>query len=113
MCPGDNVTFECTVVGEVGSSTVWRGNAFNCNNSDNEIVLLHSRFNESSGHNMRTCNNGAIVGWSLRNTSDTYTSRLNVAFNYDIIGETIQCFDGVSASSVRQSFTIINHTSGI
>ena len=61
----------------------------------------------------RTCNNGTIVGWSLRNTSDTYTSRLSITFNYDIIGETIQCFDDDSASSVHQSFTIINHTSGI
>ena len=65
------MTFDCTVVGKVGSSTVLRGNAFNCNNSDNEIVLLHNHFNESS---MRTCNNGTIVGWSLRNTSDSYTS---------------------------------------
>ena len=88
------MTFECNVVGEVGSSTVWRGNAFNCNISDNEIALLHNRFNKSSGLNMRTCNNGTIVGWSLRNTSDTYTSRLNVTFNYD-------------------TFTIINYTSGI
>ena len=27
-----------------GSGTVWRGKAFSCENSNDEIVLLHSRF---------------------------------------------------------------------
>ena len=95
-------------MGEYGSSTIWKGDAFNCN-SGKEMTLLHSRFNQSSEHNyMKTCNNGTIVGWSLGSDNDTYTSRLNITFNYDIIGETIQCFDDGSENIV-QSITITNH----
>ena len=42
ICPGDTLTYECTVVGL--GVTVWTGSAFSCPSSNNEIALLHSRF---------------------------------------------------------------------
>ena len=95
-------------MGEFGSSTIWKGAAFNCN-SGNKIILLHSRFKESSENHTKTCNNGTIVGWNLRSNNGTYTSRLNVTVNYDTIGNTIQCgYDMYSSTSTIGigSFTI-------
>ena len=83
VCPGDVLTYECTVVG--GSSTVWTGNAFIC--PSNEITLLHSHF-ESITH---LCNNGSIVGRSLAVEGNNYTSQLKVTVTPDIAGKTIMC----------------------
>ena len=52
------LVFECSVIG--GGSTVWNGTAFDCENSDNEILLLHSRFNASNFTD--SCNEDAVVG---------------------------------------------------
>jgi hypothetical protein len=62
----DTLTFECTVVG--GSGTIWRGSAFDCENSNDEITLLHSRF---ANRTIGTCNNGTIVGRDIRIDNDT------------------------------------------
>ena len=53
-CLGQNQVYECRVVGE--GAMIWKGTAFECAGTDNEIVLLHV-------HNATTqlqCNNGAI-----------------------------------------------------
>ena len=42
-CPG-YTTFECTIQSGLGGATVWKGSALDCIKSNNEIVLLHSRF---------------------------------------------------------------------
>ena len=44
-CPGDTLTYECTVVG--AGSTIWTGSAFNCSNSNYMILLLHNRFSST------------------------------------------------------------------
>ena len=85
----NTLTFACTVVG--GSGTVWRGTAFSCTNSNDEIFLLHSRFvNGTTG----TCNNRSIIasGQYIRVGNDNYyTSQLSVTVTSDIIGESIEC----------------------
>ena len=76
ISPGycNTLTFECTVMGGLG--TVWRGTAFSCENSNDEIVLLHSQFVNGT---LGTCNNGTIVGQDIRVENDTYyTSQLSV-----------------------------------
>ena len=89
VSPGycNTLTFECTVVG--GSGTVWRGTAFNCDDSNDEIILLHSQFVNGT---IGTCNNGTIVGQDIRVENDTYyTSQLSILVTSDLIGKSIEC----------------------
>ena len=82
-CVGDTLTFECTVM--TGRGTIWRGSAFNCDSSGNEIILLNS----SDGD--ETCNSGMITGRVIKREGNNYTSQLNVTFSSDLIGRTIEC----------------------
>ena len=82
-CVGDTLTFECTVM--TGRGTIWRGNAFNCASTGNEINL----FNSSVGD--QTCNSGIITGRVIKHERNTYTSQLDVVFSSDLIGRTIEC----------------------
>ena len=115
LCPGDNVTFECSVTREGTYVTVFQGSAFDCNSARNEIILLHSRFNRTGGTN-NTCNNGAIVGQSLRVEDDHYTSQLCVRVIHDLVGKTIECiYDNGTVSETVGSYltsTIIADRSG-
>ena len=101
ICPGHNMTLECTVVAPPGGSIVWSGTSFNCPNSNNEIDLLYTRLNESSGE----CNNGSIVAWSSGiDSEDTYTSQLIVEINSwtSIVGQTIACqYDNGTHQSIK------------
>ena len=86
-CPGHTLILECTTVGP--GITVWRGSAFNC--TGNSILLRHSQFMSPQGVN-GTCNNGTIVGYSLRVITDNcFTSQLNVTVSPGLIGSTVQC----------------------
>ena len=87
-CPGDTLTYKCSVMGEPGGATVWFGNAFNC--ESNESVLFHRRFTELGG-TLDVCNNGAIVAQSLSVNGNMYTSQLNVTLTSGIAGKTIMC----------------------
>ena len=87
LCPGETVTFECSVIGR--GSTVFLGSAFDCKNSRNEIRLLHNRYNRTTGTN-GTCNNGAIMGHSLRFEDNHYISQLHITVSYDLVG-TVEC----------------------
>ena len=93
------MTFECSLMGSI---TVWEGTAFHCENSGNEIILLHSKFNDEGGTHA-TCNNGAIKGRSLRTEGRTYTSQLVVSVSSEmILGESIVCSadDGTDGTQV-------------
>ena len=93
VCPGHTLILECTVVAAQGGNTVWSGTAFDCYNSDNAIILFHTRFNNfGSGGEYASCNNGSIKAQNLRvDTEDTYISQLNVTINPNILGQTITC----------------------
>ena len=82
-CIGDTLTFECTVM--TGRGTIWRGSAFNCASTGNEIILLNS----SVG--VQTCNSGIITGQVIKHQRNNYTSQLNVVFSSDLIGRSIEC----------------------
>ena len=86
VCPGDTLTYECTVMGEV--ATIWTGSALHCTSTNNEIVLLHSRFGNGQ---LNSCRYGAIVASSLSVEDNNYTSQLNVTVTPDIAGKTIEC----------------------
>ena len=101
-CPGDTLTYECTVVG--AGFTIWTGSAFNCSNSNHEISLLHNRFSSTKG-DYGSCSNRAIVGRSLSAEGSSYTSQLNVTITPDTAGKTIECLhdDGLVATLVFAS----------
>ena len=99
------LTFECQVTG-VGS-TVWTGTAFMCTSGRrNEIILLHSPFNESTKVN-GTCSNGSIVAEFIEVNGNNCTSQLNVTFNSFLIGKTVVCVhDDGTNTSVVANYTI-------
>ena len=105
-CLGDTLTFECTVMGELG--TVWSGSAFNCANSENEIFLLKNSL--GLPNNIKTCNNGAISGQVTRSEDGFYISQLSVIISPNLIGKTINCTDhdklGAVSPEVLESATI-------
>ena len=112
VCLGDTLTYNCTVMGSFGGATIWRGSAISgCHPTDEEIILLHSRFTNMSNSTYGVCNSGNIVGQSIGIKGSNYTSQLNVTVTPEIIGKTIMCinYDGTS-ETVQFSVTIINTT---
>ena len=89
-CPGDVLTYECTVVG--GGVTVWKGSAFDnrCGKSGNELVLLHDRYHGVSG-DYKFCEDGSIEARGVRVENSSYTSQLNVTLTSNITGKSIEC----------------------
>ena len=85
LCPGDTISYECTVTGTEVGSTVWTGSAFN----DAEIVLLHRRFHQGT-RNVYMYRN-SIVARSLSVEGNNYTSQLNVTVTPATAGKTIGC----------------------
>ena len=75
-CHGDTLTFECTVNG--GVTTVWKGSAFKCMPTSNDIILLHSRPNANG-----TCDDGELKAYAeLEVFGDKYFSRINITATY-------------------------------
>ena len=93
-CPGEVVNYTCTVVDTTGNpplgSSVWRGTAFNCPTSSNEISLRHSSFSTSSGAT-DTCNNGAMTAESVGVVDNCFTSRLMVNVSSTLNETTVEC----------------------
>ena len=95
ICPGYTSVFQCTVVGS--GSTVWRGGIFSC--LGNEVSLRHSQFQSGAAGE---CNNGAIVAESLSVVDNCYTSRLTVAVQMEMDGQTLECAhdDGLTVTTI-------------
>jgi hypothetical protein len=87
VCPGDILTYECSVMGGISSATIWTGSAL-VNDCD-DIILLHSRSYNGSGI---YCSNGTIVARILDAEGNNYTSQLNVTVTPDTVGKNIRCF---------------------
>lgn len=85
LCPGDVLQYECTLKGNLGGSTVWRGSAFmTCG----YIALLHSQFAQGT---RGTCNSGDLIGSSLRYGNGSYTSQLSITLSRELDETSIQC----------------------
>ena len=69
---------------------MWKGSVFDCTMCDNEIVLLHSRF-EQDAHTHKTCKYGSITGEAIKVEESYYTSQLHVTVSLDMIRESIEC----------------------
>jgi hypothetical protein len=101
VCPGDKLTYTCTVQGSDTGATIWTGTAFLGGCQQNEILLLHRQF-MSTGGSTRTCNNGAIVGQSLGVQGNSYTSQLNVTITPETAGKTIMCaYDALTSDQTQ------------
>ena len=66
VCPGQNVTFECTVVG--GQLTVWRWSRTDC-----EIILFHA-YHEL----LASCGPGMVAQGMIGVNATGYTSQLSI-----------------------------------
>ena len=108
VCPGDNLTYECTVVGGVNEFTYWTGTvlAIDCL-YHTEIFLLHSSFT-SLNETYQVCNN--VVLHSLSVEGNNYTSQLNVTVTSDTIGKTIMCSYNNRVNTTIQFSTVIPTT---
>ena len=93
LCPGDVLTYECTVVG-VGDAgvTIWKGSAFDnhCEGSKMELQLLHSRYNAISGE-VKFCQDMILEARSVKVENNSYISQLNVTLTSNITGKIIEC----------------------
>ena len=103
VCPGQNFTYECSVVG--GQFTVWRGTVIlgNC-----EVTLFHSDFGTPDG-TKGVCNNGAVVGYDVGVESGCYTSKLDILVSSGLNGGTVECFfdDGTINRMINSSTLLI------
>ena len=101
VCPGDQLTYRCTVQGDTTGATIWNGTAFLGGCQLNEIPLLHRQFTRTGGSTGR-CNNGAIVGQSLGVQGNSYTSELNVTITPETAGKTITCaYDALTSDQTQ------------
>ena len=113
-CLGHVVTYECTIMRGLG--TVWRGNAFDCASSDNEIYLLESHFNSSERSSIMHMQQwDMITGRINRIDGGFYTSQLSVTVSSDLIGKNVSCAqsDGSTTDVLIGSPITIHNTAGM
>ena len=108
ICPGYTIIFECTVLDDrSGGTTVWQGTALDCESKNNEILLLHSYYTSPRGAS-EGCNNGAVVGRSVRVQGTHYVSQLYVTLTPEMISETVECsVDNGTSTTVVGSLSIL------
>jgi hypothetical protein len=87
-CPGNNLIFECTVIGGAGGTTQWKGDAIS--SCSVPVFLRHRDFIVGVTQPM-VCNGGEIVIRSLRIESGCYTSQMNISFSSTLINRTVAC----------------------
>ena len=110
VCPGDTLTYECTVRGL--GATVWRGTAFECSSTTNELILLHRRFTSVYGASS-SCNNGDTVARGVSAKGNNYTSQLNVTITPDTAGKTVECLRDNGTSSTLLFSRVIPTVTGL
>ena len=97
ICPGQSLTYECTVMGELEGMTVWSGSVFDNYCISCEISLFHRNFDSTEG-SFGEC--GEIMGRSLRvniNETDGFNSvgylvsQVNVPVSSNTAGKNIEC----------------------
>ena len=100
LCPGDTISYECTVTGIEAESTVWTGSHVGCGGVA-EIILFHRHFHQGTGNIHRN----SIVARSLSVEGNNYTSQLNDTVTSDTVGKTIVCFhdNGTHATFIFSS----------
>ena len=113
ICPGRQLTYECTIVGSMIQYSVWKGSALtrieNCNAG---LSLRHVDFTQS-GSASDSCNNGAVVASITNITGNTYNSRLTVSgTSLTLDGENVECLLDDGSNEVPVDTSTIRLTSG-
>ena len=119
ICPDSSLseTYECTVMGGLG--TIWTGSIISklCEDNGGEILLLHSRFESDIYLNQSiTCGNGtvSIVGQKVGVENNSYTSQITVTVSSDILGDNIVCAHNHNGTThVIGNNTIKSHTGNL
>ena len=98
VCPGQSLTYECTVMGDLGGQSVWRGSLFDNYCTSLEISLFHSNFDSTDGSSGEC---GEIMGRSVRvNITETgrnnnsigyFVSQISVPVSSNTAGKNIKC----------------------
>ena len=96
VCPGQSLTYECTVMGELGGMTVWRGSVFDTSCTNREISLFRKNFDSTDGI-FGEC--GEIVGRIVRdnikfngnNSVGYFVSQVSVPVSSNTSGKNIEC----------------------
>ena len=114
-CHGDTLIFNCSVHG--GTSTVWKGSAFSCSSTNNEIILLHSRSNRTSRVN-GTCDEGDMTAYAelenFNSTRDQYFSWLNMTVTAITVSTfTVSCFHDSGVSETLVSNWTVSVSAGV
>ena len=112
VCPGSTIVYECNVTRE--GTTVYTGSAFNCPNTNNELLLFPHRYHTSNQSFFRTCNVGAIVAETKSSTLNdlSSSSTLSITLNHNVMAmKEIKCsIDNGSAEWVIGSYHIPRFT---
>lgn len=86
------MTYECTVTGDYGGLTLWKGDFFNCESHEQDIELRHDReINDVRGGDAKICNDGNIAARIVRTVNGSFISQLDITLTSDIAGKTIGC----------------------
>ena len=105
-CAGQQVVFECTIVGSAIQFTVWRGNALALDCTSGIISLRHGQFIQS-GYANATCNSGAILASITNITGNCYVSQLIVNTTLSLNNKNVECVsDDGSVETVIDTKTI-------
>ena len=117
ICPGHEVTYQCTVCG--GAATVWTGSLFQDCPGGN-IVLRHMRFYHEDGSELLGgCNNGALTAKSIEvittNSTSCFVSQLSISANIStfIENSTIECVHNNGTSEIVIDMVSVTFTTGI
>ena len=91
---------------------MWKGTAFTCSNSANEILLRHSQF--GSGGTQGDCTGGALAARSLRvENGNCYVSRLDATVSTTFNGQSIRCEHNTNTGTRLIGESVLNVISGI
>ena len=104
-CERHNQVYECRVGGS--GAIVWKGTAFDCSSSSNEITLFQS------SSDAIICNNGVISGRIIRAENNISVSQLTVSVSAKMISINISCYhdNGGNQNLIGSSLLIL--TTGI
>ena len=96
VCPGQSLTYECTVMGKLRGQSVWSGNVFDNYCTSREISLFHGDFDSTEG-SFGEC--GEIVARSVRVNNKTdgnnsvgyFVSQVSFPVSSNTAGKNIEC----------------------
>jgi hypothetical protein len=93
-------------------ATIWKGTAFDCSLTNNELTIFHS-INYTS-QKPQNCNNGAIIGHAIRAENDSYTSQITIQVGDEYLnGTTVVCAHDNGTDSIEIGLAMLNITTGI